>query len=195
MDNCEIVDIVFKEYNIKKLINKLIQNGTGLEDLEQFIYIILIEMNNNLLNKLFKTGHLKRYITRIILNQRNYPKNGGTYNKEFKITSVDRIVEQPDEILHDFRIDYLYYELERIPFGTTGLTQTQLRKIFGYAILEHYIKTGESMLKVSKKFNICRSTTRTLINEAKKNIKKEYDRNFNSWIDDSGFDCLGGFGS
>lgn len=190
LSNNEIVDYVYRNYKIGGLIRRLIKNSVideSFMDLEQYIYLLLLEMENKRLNDLYNKKKLRQFICRIIIYQRNYnskfpSKTNGIYNKYFKITGVDPVPDSYSEDKHDFRIDFIYNELEKVPFGTTGLTNNEMRKMLSYEILKYYIEKGISMTAVAKKFGLCRTTTRTLIIEAKNNIRIEYERNYDNYI-------------
>lgn len=190
MTNNEIVDYVYRHYKIGSLIRKIISTSDlddSYKDLEQYIYVLLLEMENNKLNELYNKKKLRHWVSQVILNQRNYnsaypSKNNGVYNKYFKLSAIDKIVDIIDEDTHDFRIDFIYYELERIPFGTTGLTNDELRKMLSYELFRFYIERGVSMTAVAKKFGFCRTTARTLIMEAKNNIIKSFKGEYNEWL-------------
>lgn len=77
MTNNEIVEIVYREYNLHKLIVDMINNSSldkSCDDLEQYIYLLLLEMSNKKLNLLYENNWLKQFISQIIKNQRNLSK-------------------------------------------------------------------------------------------------------------------------
>jgi len=220
MTNNEIVEIVFRKYNLKGMVTKLISES-GLDesgdDLVQYVCEFLLNMDNQLINDIYFRKELKKYINRIILNQRNYYRS--FYNINFKISDSSQKINKLEYIYdtgsgitfyfcssyvsnlfndelenivdenigvteRDRKMDFIFSEMNRIPYGTTGLTNLETRKVFGYEIFKFYITRGLSMSEVGKRFKICRSTVRTLINESKKNILNSYDT-YNNMDDDS----------
>ena len=78
MTNQQIVDKVYRTYKVKCMIIKMIGQSTldnSCDDLEQHIYTILLLMDNEKLNYLYLTKGLKKWISQIIRNQRNYYKS------------------------------------------------------------------------------------------------------------------------
>ena len=96
MTNNEIVDYVYRHYKIGSLIRKIISTSDlddSYKDLEQYIYVLLLEMENNKLNELYNKKKLRHWVSQVILNQRNYnsaypSKNNGVYNKYFKLSAT-----------------------------------------------------------------------------------------------------------
>jgi YHS domain-containing protein len=203
------------------MVTKLISESEldeSRDDLVQYVCEFLLNMDNRLINDIYFRKELKKYINRIILNQRNYYRS--FYNINFKISDsspkvnkleyifdtetgvtfyfcssyvsnkfdgeLDNIVDENIGVTgRDRKLDSIFSEMNRIPYGTTGLTNSEMRRLFGYEIFKFYITRGLSMSEVGKRFKMCRSTVRTLINESKKNILKYYDDTYNNMDDDS----------
>jgi len=109
--NNEIVEIIKKTYKIKQLIEKVINNSYlsgSSDDMEQYIYEHLLNMNNTKLNKLFNTGRyikithgkneLRKYICALIKNNRNYYRS--YYNLFLRLNdNYEQYFEETYEIL------------------------------------------------------------------------------------------------
>lgn len=187
--NYDIVSIVYRDYKIGQLIRKLINDcakNNTCGDLEQFIYMKLMTIDNFKLNELYYKKDLRRFISQIIKNQRNY--YGSEYNKMVKVIFQGTTIELDgfeleDKIEHNFKLDITWKILEdgASIFGLTGLTQFEMRKALSYHILKYYVKNNVSMIKLAKQFGCCRSTINTLIKFAKQEIKKEYDIKYSDY--------------
>lgn len=184
MTNNAIVEQVFKTYNISKLIKKLISNSSldkSSEDLEQYIYLQLLEMDNIKLNKLYETN-LVAYITNLIKNQRNIPVYS-TYGKYYKIIETENV--KPEQLTnedeYDYRMDFIYSELCRFDiYGKSGLTQSEEKLSMCYELYKFKIQKNYSLFKLAKHFHCRLVTVVEMIKYAQKNIKNRYDDNFDN---------------
>lgn len=118
MTNQEIVDYVYRNYNVLKLVRKLIRQSKDTHtdgEIEQYVYMTLLIMDNDKLSEMFINKKLKNYICRIIVNQRN---SGLYYNRFIKNDFLEYMEELPeveDEIDNfDLRSDFLFDELESV---------------------------------------------------------------------------------
>lgn len=126
MTNNEIVIQVYKTYDIGKLIKLLISESIidqTYQDLEQYVYCELLQMDNTRLNALYNTGldveidsdenKLRCYISNLIKNQRNLSRshfNTKIKNrKEFNGEKVFyyNLAEMSDDIIKE-----LIYEVD-----------------------------------------------------------------------------------
>lgn len=136
-------------------------------------------MDNYKLNEMFYKKELRKYISQVIKNQRNY--YASEYRKGISIHfQQDTIeltgVEVEDEPTHDIRLDILWNIIENNKFGQSGLTQMEMRISLSYEIYKLYLSSdGMSMKKLGEIFGMCRSTVNTLIKFAKMKIREEYD--------------------
>lgn len=147
MTNNDIVETVYRTYNLKNLIIHLINdsiNDYSCDDLEQYIYLLLLEMDNERLNEMFCNNDLKKFITQIILNQRNLTKYSeygkfkvnNNYEEEYVLGDYDFIDEETIDSYYyqdmevdreELRIFFVYDELNRFSFTDTGLTSDELK--------------------------------------------------------------------
>ena len=192
MTNNQILIKVFKEYKVAETIKKLIEqsvNDKTYQDLEQYIYIALLEMNNEKLLKLYKNNELKNFIVGIIMNQRN--QNRTYYNRKLKnITNYngnsfsyieydEELIENVDEKYNhelDDKIEFIEHELNSYKLDHSGLTYDEMRAGVEYFFLKEYIKSGLSIRELAKKHLKNRSTVYTLINSGRKRIKEKYKK-------------------
>ena len=111
MTNNDIIKYIIKEIDVKKLIRKNIYNsdyGDRTSDLEQYIYLKLLDKNNIYLNKIYDEGTFTNYIAKIILNQRNCPNSYYNKLKEKEILLYDVDTDISDLIELYFEDDYIY---------------------------------------------------------------------------------------
>lgn len=201
MTNNEIVEIVYRTYGLKGLINNMVKfsnmDQSG-QDLEQYIYEKLLLMDNKKLNDMFSKRKLRNFCAMIIKNQRNggpirkftdKPTNT-EYHKYFKIYADFNWDERSDyseeEIFYDTKLDLRrefainklneYYSL----WSQTGLTKEQSKLAFGAKLIVLYIDKGVKLEELGKRFGLCRQTIYRITALLKKKIRDEYnDLNFN----------------
>lgn len=191
MTNNEIVTIVYKEYKIDELIKKLIDTSVRdqtYKDLEQYIYLCLLEIENKKLNKLYNKNELKNFIVGIIMNQRN--QNRTHYNRKLKYVSnydgkafsyiefneeliEDELIEYDNTI--DDKINFIENEFDNYKLDHSGLTYEDLRIGAEYFYLKEYIRTGLSIRELAKRHLKNRSTIYTLISSGRNRIKEKYN--------------------
>lgn len=188
MTNNEIVEYVYHHYKILDLIKKLIPKSIfdrSCDDLEQYIYLKLLETNNEVLNELFESGvgyairspknKLGIYISKIILNQRNLQKYS-EYGK-YKI-SDDKLIEENEIEGHDFRIDFIFDELSKYEFCSTGLTPEELKISMCYELYKFKIQRNYTIPQLAKHFKCSVSSINLILRYAKKSIRDSYENNF-----------------
>jgi len=154
MTNKEIVDMVFREYNVVKMIEKLITStkfDKTSEDLAQQIYIILLKTNHNRLKKLFYKNELKAYINRIILNNRNYYRSylNIIRSKNIELTPLNSIDIVDDRDTYEERSEredanhkrylLLVEVFKNNNFTLTGQTDEQMEMCQAISILSEYM--------------------------------------------------------
>ena len=161
MTNREIVEIVYREFNVIKSIEMLISE-TALDktskDLASYIYQILLKTNNRRLNHMFNStgsNRLKAYIRQIILNNRNYYRSwlvmlrkheGIKFVDDFD-NSTSNIYEETDdyeERLEKETLEYNKYKkvvniFKNEQFGKSGLTEQQNELCISISILGEYL--------------------------------------------------------
>ena len=88
MTNNEIVDSLARECIVERIINR-ISGGNFIDtyqDLAQYIYIKLLELDNNKLSIMYEQGKIRYYISGMITRQifsrnSNYYKEYGRFNQ------------------------------------------------------------------------------------------------------------------
>lgn len=181
-----IVTHVKNNYNLPKLIRKMIDTSIPTKtygDLEQYIYEVLLNMDNYKLNELYhKKNELRKFISQIIKNQRN---NGKYFHSlilnEKRIESLQDY-DTPDVDEHNYCLDFIMDRVEGIDFFLTGQTQVQLRKDMAITVLCLYILKGVPKWKLCLDYRCGISTLNLLIKDGKKYLKEDYDNNFDSFV-------------
>lgn len=118
MTNKMIVEYIYKNFNVVKMIEKLIHT-TNLDqsshDLAQEIYIILLNNNNKILNTLYKEDKLKAFINQIILNNRNYYRSWLNLLRNTNNLSLENPPDNSKDENHDYsNLEDLYYIKSRM---------------------------------------------------------------------------------
>jgi hypothetical protein len=186
--NNEIVEVVYRKYKVKTLIVKMIResvNDESCNDLEQYIYLELLEMENRKLNDLYRNNKLRNYISNIIKNQRNLNKYS-IYRTEFQFRNNPGITEdlQISDEVEDNRLDYVYKELDRIEdlWHATGLTETLKQSIISFSIYKYYIINNISQRELFKRiWWIDRMKIIELLKHAKNELLEGYGKFNNSY--------------
>lgn len=186
MSNNEIVEIVYRNYNIEKIIIKNIASSTlddSYKDLASYIYLTLLTMDNERLNILYNTKKLKLFIIGIICNQRNI--HYSMYNKFYRYKEKEEVPDLQDDTTYNYE---KYYKLDFInemlknnhPMEKVKqLDPAEQYNFFSLEILKLYIKkkaTGENLTHMSKEMKISRNVISEAIQNAKQLIKKEYEK-------------------
>lgn len=183
MTNQEILEIVYRKYkiryNIKRMI-KLSHNDDSYKDMEQIVYTILMTMDNKKLNHLYNTDGLKKWISTIIKNNRNY------YRSEYNLTKIGDNQKLNDDIElyifeHNYKLDWLDEELNK--YDWENLNKDDLIMCANYGLLKFYLSSGSSMKTISKKFNCSASKINKMITDAKKNIKDSFETGYDDWYE------------
>ena len=193
MTNNEIVIKVFKEYKVSEMIKKNIDNSVNdktYQDLEQYIYLSLLEMSNEKLLNLYKSNKLNLYIVGIVIQQRNQYRtyynrklkaitnyNGNTiYNIELKEDELEIQNETEYNYEFDDKIVFIEKELSLYKLDHSGLTYEEMRAGAEYFYLKEYLTTGIGRRELAKKYNINNSTLYTLLRSGKKRIRDRYKK-------------------
>ena len=185
MTNNEIIQIIKNEYKLNILIKKLISNSIydySHDDLEQYIYLYLLEYDNVKLNGLYdrskcykpsdSRNELRKFICRIVLNQRNLYKS--VYNKNFKLfdneylDNMDVEEQEQDKTGEIIKI-YLYYRCDFNP--NIKYTKDELLKIRGFNIFRNYINSGNSIHFLANNLHISYTTIWKHISSSRQEIK------------------------
>jgi len=206
MTNNDIVEEVYRTYKLKTLITNLICNSRidgSYEDLEQYVYLILLKMNNKTINRLYDTGigleiddprnELRSFISRIIINQRNLSKKGfksNEYNK-YKLNSCEFTGDEIENEDYDYDYDldrktendliWLRKELNRYEL-TTGLTNDEINIQGYYRFMKLKLNRNYTVSQLAKHMNCSIGKVVMYLRYARKNIKKNYDDTFNNVV-------------
>lgn len=192
LTNKEIVEIVCKTYNIKKLIIKMIsysEKDGSCYDLEQYIYEQLLHKSNEQLNQLYNDKKLRNYISQIVRNQRDggskhkysNKKINTEYQKYFHIkcefqiddmdgegssTSLASLIYEDDTYDYeiDIKSDFVNNELNKYMswWGLTGLTRQEQRFALGAKFLVFTIDRKIKMSKIAEMFGMKKVTRQTI---------------------------------
>jgi hypothetical protein len=196
MTNNEIVEIVYRKYNVNKLIKKMIAESaidSSCDDLEQYIYEKLLLMNNLFLNEMFNNNKLRNYISQIILRQRNggvkfsyhYKPINTHYTKMFKLRE-HFIIDRYDTFIFKESVEYdesydVKYELAktlltkfRSWWSLTGLTRDEEKLALGADLITMYFSREKTMDELASSYGVCRQTIYHNLAFLKKTIRDEY---------------------
>jgi len=169
--NEQIVNIVARTFGISSLIHKMIQNSITTQtddDLEQYIYLQLLEMDNEKLQCLYDNKELRKFICQIIKNQRN----NGKFYRDLQLGFDEfTIKDLPDEETHNWMFEVLMSEIESITFFVTGLTQQQMRYLTSISLVELYYIKQIPKWKLCIEFHIGISTLNLLLRDGKNYLK------------------------
>lgn len=186
MTNNEILIYIYKNIDIKKFILKVINQSTiqNREDLTQYIYLYLLEYDNEKLNILYEKNILPQFIMKIILNQRNYYKS--YYNEycknNYNLEETDIDYEHKDTYLDSVeknrKLDFIDNELN-CDNSNINKNDEYLR----YKIYKIYLTKKYTLKELSYKYNISYNTLFRLIKETKKIINLKYDKYIHNSID------------
>lgn len=182
MTNNKIVEFVYKNIDIDKFINKVIdtnqmeQNGG---DLKQYIYLTLLEYNNEKLNNLYKNKVLPQFVMQIILNQRNYYKsyyNSYLKNNNYELKyDIEDVIEEKDD--SDDKINYIQKELRKYVGKRNGLNKEQEYYMLCLEIYRIYSTRDITIKQLSKNLDINYRTVLRLMKFAKDTIRNNYKNN------------------
>jgi hypothetical protein len=183
MTNCEIVQIVAKEYNLSNLIKRMIEKSIWTHtynDLEQYIYEVILQMDNLRLNDLYEANELQRFITQIIKNQRNNGKYFNTLLYNHQDIEFYDTIETDD---HNYKLDFIIDKIESINFFVTGLTQIELRKDMAVTVLILYILKKTPKWKLCIDYQCGLSTLNLLIKDGKKYLREYWIKEGEQYIE------------
>ncbi len=196
LTNNQIVEIVYRQYGIKSLINRMIMfsdvDGSG-DDLEQYIYEQLLNLDNNKLNQLYIDKKLRNFCALIIKNQRSggpklqyhYKPINTEYHKHFKFYgdwSMDSRSEYAynedeydDEIdkQREFGLNKINEYLEL--WNLSGITKEQKKLAFGARLIVLYIDRNWKLQDLAKRYGLCRQYIYHIMATLKKKIRDEYN--------------------
>lgn len=154
------------------------------DDLEQYIYLLLLEMDNNRINQLYHRNELRKFISQVIKNQRNLIKYSeyGKFIVGSESTGNNNIYQDDDnhDYIKDMKIDFIYRELNRYEFAGTGLTSMELKISSCYEVYKLKLKRGYTLKTLANHFNVSRSTIAEMIKFAKEKIKERWNEYFDS---------------
>jgi hydroxymethylpyrimidine pyrophosphatase-like HAD family hydrolase len=181
LSNNQIVERIYKDINIKKMVNKVIcqSYNSSDEDLVQHIYLTLLEMDNEKLNYLYENHLMGPWIMQIILNNRNYYRS--QYQLYFNIKDNPTITEDIQDDSDDLKEEQLAlldeiisrYNIESF----SGYTIQQKWEFTSLELLKIYVNRKHSFTSLSKALKISRNTVNETLKYARNFIKKEYDKN------------------
>ena len=183
--NNQIVEYVFRNFKLRELIKTMIRNSVNdgsIGDLEQYIYLELLQMDNERLLILFESNKLRPFISQIIKRQ-NF--NGSFYRtvciKEKPSVEFLNIEENEYDFLGDILFVFIKSQTE---FSETKIySDEEVKKILSFTLLDKYLISKRSMRQLSKSLNIPRKTISILINFAK-NLTMEWFQKSGKYLDE-----------
>lgn len=172
MTNNQIVEWCVANLKMKQLIrNCQVKN---VDDLQQYIYLTLLEYDNTKLNEVFNNNYMKAFVIRMILNQRNYYRSD--YNLNYKLdptkddvsNSIFEPIDYADE--PDAQIEFIdeYFN-----------TYENEREWFDKKIYKLKVTHGETLTSLSNKTKISRTTINQSIQKVKNDCKDKWNKQIN----------------
>ena len=166
MTNQEIVQYVYDNIDIKKLVKHNIYNSINdgsYEELTQYIYQELMLTNNEKLNTLYNNKAFNFYIVRIITNQRNEKRSN--YNRYLRLEDIDDPDPQTfyeDDTLMDEKIEkdrqkgFITDTLINFFMNTTYTGKTEKDKFISINLLamNKGVEICNNELKIVKKMSL-----------------------------------------
>lgn len=186
-----IVNQVERTYKLDSLIKKLINdNNTQIHsDLKQYIFEVLLKMDNYKLNELYYKNELRKFIAQIIKNQRNSGRyyNSLTLNSNIHI-DIDSLFnfDVEDGVEHDYRFDFVMDKIEHynnVLMFYTGLTQVELRDIMCLSVVELYYVKRIEKFKICTMINSGMSTVNLLLKDGRKFLKNCWEEEGGEWLE------------
>lgn len=186
MTNNEIVIWIYNNIDIDRFIYKVIRTSSlehNDKDLKQYIYLTLLEYDNDKLNKLFETQCLPQFILQIILNQRNYYKSYYNEYLKFKNTELDLNTPNPESeynFLMDDKLIFINKELKKYVGNRKNLTKDQEYEMLAYELYRMYLKrnSGDNKLTIrslSDRLNLNYRTVLRLMKFARENLRIKWN--------------------
>lgn len=187
LTNNEIVEFVNRKIDISTVVKKNIQNSItdgSFQDLSQYIYLKLLQMDNGKLNDLYERKLLGPYIVRMVLNQRNDPYKNTAYYNECVIQNNEIIndavmseMEDDSDLVKKEQLEFLEYILNKYDVAeVSGYTVKQNWEFGSIELLKMNYNRGHSIESLSKAFKMPRRTVFETLKYAKAVIKNEYEK-------------------
>jgi hypothetical protein len=177
--NSDIVEYIFRNFRLQELIKKMIRSSAydcSCYDLEQYIYLELLQMDNERLLILFESEKLRPFISQMILRQRN---NGSFYRT---VRIIDKQISDSYKDLTSEEYDYygdilyIYIKSQTEFLETKSYSDEEVKKILSFTLLDKFLISKRSMRQLSKSLNIPRKTISILINNAKELTMNWWDQ-------------------
>lgn len=190
--NNNIVEEVYKKYKVRSLITKMIDYSIkdgSCDDLEQYIYEMLLTMENKRLNNIYSSGKLRNFISQIIKGQRNggnpkYYKTSATdYLKYFHIkntseTYFEHLDIPDDQEEYNYALDLIveYITLRSEMDDGKPYTSEELKYILAFTLLKKYYNSDFTIIKLSSHLGISVSSINKFLRLAKDDIIIYYNK-------------------
>lgn len=180
MSNNDIVIWVYNNVDVDKFVKKVIDR-TSLErnydDLTQYVYLTLLEYDNEKLNRLYNEKVLKQFIMGIILNQRNYYKSYYNshlrlYGKEIQESDLNDYGEYDFE--REDKINFINNELKKYKGHRNNLSKTEEDEMLRLQFYYIYLTRGITLKELSIRMDMNYRTILRLIRSAKEIIRNNY---------------------
>ena len=174
----EIVNHILTDKRYDDIILKIFKNPNSVNDIKHDIILILYKKNINFLYKLYEKNELIYYITNIIKYQK-YNKTSDM-NKKYKFNSIDFLERTAYAYVENDIEEKILYEilLNEINLKIEILSNKSKENKRDMELFKMYISDYKATYRsISKKTNIPLISIFSYINNAKKLIKKEIDKN------------------
>lgn len=192
MTNNEIVLWIYKNVKVYDLITKVVDYSVDRidRDLEQYIYIYLLEYDNKKLNDLYEQKVLPQFIMRMILNQRNYYRSYLNYtlrdNHDLELDIVHITYEDTidEKIEQERKYRFINKELKKYVGKRKNLTKEQQYEMLAIELYRFYLRRGLTINELAKKLQMGYNTVFRLMKFARNEIKNNYYKKYGIDFDD-----------
>jgi hypothetical protein len=170
MDLNNEIEKLYKSDSINQMIDNLFSSRFPdhlKQDLKQELFVELLNTDKERANKLFESGEIKFYCTRVIINMSS--NTGKFYNKY--LISESKIKEY---VLSTYNESLPYFDLSKLKPALEYLNKKNLGSasdLHEYILFKKYIDL-KSCDKVANYFSIPRLHVYSVVSKVKKELKK-----------------------
>jgi hypothetical protein len=183
LTNTEIVNDVARNFQVKQLINHMIDYSVkdhSNDDLCQYIYEYLLTYNNVKLNQMYNDKKLRNFIALIIKMQRNGGVKGKNtiYVNQLRIKNSNEFFFESHDIeditTYDFTADLIieYIDKKSEMVDDVYYSSEQLKFILAFTLLKKYFMSDLTQVKLAGHLGLSRLTIGKLLKIARQDTLK-----------------------
>ena len=177
MSNNEICLFVYHNYNIKGICYKL-GVKRDINDLEQIVYDIILHYDNYKLNKIFYNGAMLSFIFRCTVNQLSVKdKTEWTMLDEYcDFNESMDVIENDYDMEKEDMLRFIDIEFRNISQSRLSKMSNEERKYYvEKLLLKNKVLRNWTLDDMKDKIGIGRNSINDLIQNAKKELKQNYE--------------------